>query len=98
MNFFTQSLQIQFMLANEHRDTQSDERDASFVTKADLANYLESQAEILAQLAVDDPAASQRIWEIAARFAEVARAHELDFVASRFDLFKPSAATGTNGD
>jgi hypothetical protein len=89
---------MQFMVADGRENTQSDGLEVSFATKAQLADYLESQADILAQLAKDDPGAHQRIWEIAARFAEVARAHELEFVASRFDRFKPSAATGTNGE
>lgn len=70
----------------------------TFVTKAELADYLEAQADLIEQMAEAPNSDPELLGEIAARFAEVAREHELSFVAERFDRLLPPGVTGTLGD
>ena len=62
----------------------------TFSTKASLADYLEAQADELETLAVEPDSSRQVIVAIIAeRLADVAREHGLEFVAERFDRFRP---------
>jgi hypothetical protein len=62
-----------------------------------MADYLEAQADELERLEQASAGDVRLVEELAARFAELARAHQLEFVAERFDRFIRSAATGTHG-
>jgi hypothetical protein len=65
--------------------------------RAQLADYLEAQADELDKLQTAMPNDGRLVAELAMRFAEVARAHGLAFIAERFDRFQRPAATGTHG-
>ena len=69
----------------------------TFATKAELADYLEAQADEVERLAAGAEGDRRLVEELAARFAALAREHELEFVAERFDSFAQDSATGTHG-
>jgi hypothetical protein len=66
-------------------------------SKAQLADYLVAQADELEKLAAGSEGDLRLVEELAVRFAEVARANQLEFIAERFDRFRRSDATGTHG-
>jgi hypothetical protein len=56
-----------------------------YASRAQLADYLEAQADDLEALASAEPGDPRLVAELAVRFALIAREHELTFVAERFE-------------
>lgn len=66
-------------------------------SKAEIADYLEAQADELKRVLSADPEQRKMVADVAERLAHLARQHGLEIVARRFDGLKTPAATGTHG-
>ncbi len=77
-------------------DDQQPQTLRTLASKAQLADYLEAQADQLERERPDDRYAPA-LAELALSFAELAEAHELDFVSERFRRLLGRKANGTDG-